>query len=169
MFQYFHLLAPVLGDDVVFQNVDGTDAEATLQPFMDQDSDLCRAKCQRQLFCRFFWGGFLTSIIMSLGTCFFFFLDEEPSTSLLLPDQGRKMTWSYQETRTLLGIWGEDGVQQTLRGCLKNRHVFDYIAGKMCDHGFVRTSEQCYTRVKRLKHAFQHERSVSTSDVTLCL
>ncbi|XP_016889666.1 uncharacterized protein LOC103382810 isoform X3 [Cynoglossus semilaevis] len=125
MFQYFHLLAPVLGDDVVFQNVDGTDAEATLQPFMDQDSDLY----------------------------------EEPSTSLLLPDQGRKMTWSYQETRTLLGIWGEDGVQQTLRGCLKNRHVFDYIAGKMCDHGFVRTSEQCYTRVKRLKHAFQHERN----------
>lgn len=73
MFQYFHLLAPVLGDDVVFQNVDGTDAEATLQPFMDQDSDLCRAKCHRQLFCRFFLGGFLNVNNNEPGGLFFFF------------------------------------------------------------------------------------------------
>lgn len=72
------------------------------------------------------------------------------------------MPWSDQETRTLLEIWGEDGVQLTLKGCLKNRHVFDYISEKMNDRGFIRTSEQCYTRIKRLKYGFLHEKSVTT-------
>ncbi|XP_008281157.1 uncharacterized protein LOC103358113 [Stegastes partitus] len=83
---------------------------------------------------------------------------EQPSTSHLLVDLSRKMPWSDQETRTLLEIWGEDGVQLTLKGCLKNRHVFEYVSEKMSDRGFIRTSEQCYTRVKRLKHGFLHEK-----------
>ncbi|XP_005451753.1 uncharacterized protein zgc:113263 isoform X1 [Oreochromis niloticus] len=85
-------------------------------------------------------------------------LYEQPSTSRLLVDLSRKMPWSDQETRTLLEIWGEDGVQLTLKGCLKNRHVFDYISEKMNDRGFIRTSEQCYTRIKRLKYGFLHEK-----------
>lgn len=85
-------------------------------------------------------------------------LYEQPSTSHLLADLSRKMPWSDQETRTLLEIWGEDSVQLTLKGCLKNRHVFEYISEKMNDRGFIRTSEQCYTRLKRLKHGFFHEK-----------
>lgn len=72
----------------------------------------------------------------------------------------RKMPWSELETRTLLEIWGEDNVQLTLRGCLKNRHVFEYISEKMNDSGFIRTTEQCYTRIKRLKYGFVHEKWV---------
>ncbi|XP_068449254.1 uncharacterized protein [Clinocottus analis] len=83
---------------------------------------------------------------------------EQPSSSHLLADQSRKMPWSDLETRTLLEIWGEDTVQITLKGCLKNRHVFEYISEKMSDGGFIRTSEQCYTRIKRLKHGFLHEK-----------
>uniref|UniRef100_A0A1A8H6R9 Myb-like domain-containing protein n=1 Tax=Nothobranchius korthausae TaxID=1143690 RepID=A0A1A8H6R9_9TELE len=85
-------------------------------------------------------------------------LFEQPSTSHLLTDMSRKMPWSDQETRTLLEIWGEDNVQLTLRGCLKNRHVFEYISEKMSIHGFIRTTEQCYTRIKRLKYGFVHEK-----------
>ncbi|XP_071358596.1 uncharacterized protein [Trachinotus anak] len=124
VFRYFHLLAPVLGDDSVYADVDSAAADAALQPFMDKDPDLY----------------------------------EQPSTSHLLADLSRKMPWSDQETRTLLEIWGEDNVQLTLRGCLKNRHVFEYISEKMSDRGFMRTSEQCYTRIKRLKHGFLHEK-----------
>ncbi|XP_078137669.1 uncharacterized protein LOC144537707 isoform X1 [Sander vitreus] len=83
---------------------------------------------------------------------------EQPSASHLLADLSKKTPWSDQETRTLLEIWGEDNVQLTLRGCLKNRHVFEYISEKMSDEGFMRTSEQCYTRIKRLKHGFLHEK-----------
>ncbi|KAM4569199.1 uncharacterized protein PAE49_008784 isoform 1-T1 [Odontesthes bonariensis] len=85
-------------------------------------------------------------------------LYEQPSTSHLLTDLSRKTPWSELETRTLLEIWGEDNVQLTLRGCLKNRHVFEYISEKMSDHGFIRTTEQCYTRIKRLKYGFVHEK-----------
>ncbi|XP_056223663.1 uncharacterized protein zgc:113263 isoform X1 [Seriola aureovittata] len=124
VFRYFHLLAPVLGDDSLFADVDSAAVDATLQSFMDKDADLY----------------------------------EQPSTSHLLADLSRKMPWSDLETRTLLEIWGEDNVQLTLRGCLKNRHVFEYISDKMGDRGFMRTSEQCYTRIKRLKHGFLHEK-----------
>ncbi|XP_034381657.1 uncharacterized protein LOC117725905 isoform X2 [Cyclopterus lumpus] len=124
VFRYFHLLAPVLGDDSVHPEVDGAAADATLQPLMDNDPDTY----------------------------------EQPSSSHLLSEQSRKMPWSDRETRTLLEIWGEDTVQLTLKGCLKNRHVFEYISEKMSDRGFIRTSEQCYTRIKRLKHGFLHEK-----------
>nr|XP_033470495.1 uncharacterized protein zgc:113263 isoform X3 [Epinephelus lanceolatus] len=124
VFRYFHLLAPVLGDDSVCTDVDTTVADTTLQPLMDKDPEIY----------------------------------EQPSASHLLADLSRKMPWSDQETRTLLEIWGEDNVQLTLRGCLKNRHVFEYISEKMSDGGFIRTSEQCYTRIKRLKHGFLHEK-----------
>lgn len=70
------------------------------------------------------------------------------------------MPWSEQETRTLLHIWGEDTVQLTLRGSLKNRHVFEYISEKMKDNGYMRTTDQCYTRIKRLKYGFHHEKCV---------
>ncbi|XP_037616507.1 uncharacterized protein zgc:113263 isoform X1 [Sebastes umbrosus] len=126
VFRYFHLLAPVLGDNSVYADVDSTAAaEAAVQPLMDNDPDM---------------------------------YDEQPSSSHLLADQSRKMPWSDLETRTLLEVWGEDDVQLTLRGCLKNRHVFEYISEKMSDGGFIRTSEQCYTRIKRLKHGFLHEK-----------
>lgn len=123
-FRYFNLLAPVLGDDSMYTNVDSGAADAALQPLMDNDPDIF----------------------------------EQPSASHLLTDLSRKTPWSDRETRTLLEIWGEDTVQLTLRGCLKNRHVFEYISDKMNDRGFIRTTEQCYSRIKRLKHGFLHEK-----------
>ncbi|XP_075967913.1 uncharacterized protein LOC142971160 isoform X3 [Anarhichas minor] len=124
VFRYFHLLAPVLGDNSVCPEVESAAADASLDPLMETDPDMY----------------------------------EQPSSSHLLADQSRKMPWSDQETRTLLEVWGEDNVQLTLKGCLKNRHVFEYISEKMSDGGFIRTSEQCYTRIKRLKHGFLHEK-----------
>lgn len=44
MFRYYHLLAPVLGDNSVCADVDSTAADATLQPLIDEDSGLCRCK-----------------------------------------------------------------------------------------------------------------------------
>lgn len=48
MFRYFHLLAPVLGDDSVYADVDSSAADATFQPFMDTDTDMCRFKLSNQ-------------------------------------------------------------------------------------------------------------------------
>lgn len=76
----------------------------------------------------------------------------------LQADLSRKTPWSEQETRTLLEIWGEGPVQLTLKGSQKNRHVFDYISEKMNSRGYVRTTDQCYSRIKRLKYGFLHEK-----------
>ncbi|XP_053719312.1 uncharacterized protein zgc:113263 isoform X3 [Synchiropus splendidus] len=84
--------------------------------------------------------------------------ENKVSTSQPTPDSAKKTPWSEQETRTLLQVWGDDGVQLTLRGCQKNRHVFNYISDRMSDSGYSRTPDQCYTRIKRLKHGFLHEK-----------
>lgn len=66
-----------------------------------------------------------------------------------------KAPWSDEETLNLLDIWGKDSVQRALKGCLKNRHIFTQIAQKMAERGYMRTVEQCQTRIKRLKKYFR--------------
>ncbi|XP_077356983.1 uncharacterized protein LOC144004011 isoform X2 [Festucalex cinctus] len=125
-FRYFNLLAPVLGDNSLFNDVEtcSSSASLSLPPLEETYSDVF----------------------------------EQPSTSHLMPDPNKKTPWSDQETLTLLEIWGEDNVQMTLRGCLKNRHVFEFISERMSNRGYTRTTEQCYTRIKRLKYGFLHEK-----------
>lgn len=84
-------------------------------------------------------------------------LDGSPSTSQLL-SEGKKATWSDQETRLLLKIWGEDRIQLTLKGTTKNRHVYDYVSTALSENGFTRSADQCYTRIKRLKAGYHHEK-----------
>lgn len=66
-----------------------------------------------------------------------------------------KVPWSDEETLHLLDIWGKDSMQRALKGCLKNRHIFTQIAQKMAERGYMRTVEQCQTRIKRLKKCFR--------------
>lgn len=73
-------------------------------------------------------------------------------------ESSRKMPWSDRETKALLDIWGEDRIQYNLRGCLKNKHIFKHISKRLVAQGFIRTAEQCQTRVKRLKARFYHEK-----------
>ncbi|TNM91308.1 hypothetical protein fugu_019688 [Takifugu bimaculatus] len=82
----------------------------------------------------------------------------EQGGHFLQADLSRKTPWSERETRTLLEIWGEDPVQLTLKGSQKNRHVFEYISEKMSNRGYSRTTDQCYSRIKRLKYGFLHEK-----------
>ncbi|XP_033845839.1 uncharacterized protein zgc:113263 [Periophthalmus magnuspinnatus] len=84
---------------------------------------------------------------------------EQPSTSQPMSDQGKKATWSDTETRLLLKIWGEDRIQMTLKGSLKNRHVYDHISTALSEYGFTRSADQCYTRIKRLKAGYHHEKA----------
>lgn len=44
MFRYFNVLAPVLGDNCVYADVGSAPGDATWQPFMDKDPDMCRLK-----------------------------------------------------------------------------------------------------------------------------
>ncbi|KAF7662044.1 hypothetical protein LDENG_00247240 [Lucifuga dentata] len=73
-----------------------------------------------------------------------------------------KVPWSDEETLQLLDIWGKDSVQRALKGCLKNRHIFTLISQKMAERGYMRSVEQCQTRIKRLKKSFRQKNKGNT-------
>lgn len=80
-------------------------------------------------------------------------LDPQEGSFSVIKDA--KVPWSDEETLHLLDIWGKDSVQRALKGCLKNRHIFTQIAQKMAERGYMRSVEQCQTRIKRLKKYFR--------------
>lgn len=67
-----------------------------------------------------------------------------------------KLAWSDGETEALLDIWGSEEIQNNLKGCTKNKHIFIQISQVMASQGYLRTPEQCQTRIKRLRANFRH-------------
>lgn len=67
----------------------------------------------------------------------------------------RSVPWTDFESLALINTWGEDQMQQELRGMHRNGHIFSIISNKMAAQGFSRTPEQCQTRLKRLKSNFR--------------
>lgn len=59
----------------------------------------------------------------------------------------RGASWSYNETRILLSLWGQDMVQRQLTNSKRTRHVWEKIAEKIKEFGFQRSAEQVRTRV----------------------
>ncbi|XP_057180403.1 uncharacterized protein zgc:113263 isoform X3 [Triplophysa rosa] len=78
----------------------------------------------------------------------------------------RNVLWTDLETQTLIKIWGEDRTQRELRGVLQNGHIFAMISKKMAAHGYIRTAEQCQSRIKRLKLCFKqcYENNLSSTE-----
>ncbi|XP_005999446.2 ATP-dependent (S)-NAD(P)H-hydrate dehydratase isoform X1 [Latimeria chalumnae] len=66
----------------------------------------------------------------------------------------RGFLWSELETRALLDIWGEAGVQTALDGNFRNSHVYRDVACRLAELGFDRTPEQCRIRIKGLKRQY---------------
>lgn len=54
----------------------------------------------------------------------------------------RGASWSYNETRILLSLWGQDMVQRQLTNSKRTRHVWEKIAERIREHGFDRTAGQ---------------------------
>lgn len=67
----------------------------------------------------------------------------------------RSVPWTDMETLALIHTWGEDTIQQELRGMHRTGHIFSIISNKMATQGFSRTPEQCQTRLKRVKSNFR--------------
>jgi len=55
----------------------------------------------------------------------------------------RGASWSYNETRILLSLWGQDMVQRQLTNSKRTRHVWEKIAERIREHGFERTAGKC--------------------------
>ena len=66
------------------------------------------------------------------------------------------MLWnSAEETRALVGVWGQQNVQSELDGVTRNRTVFERIAKEMRELGFERTWQQCRTKIKNLTQKYR--------------
>lgn len=58
----------------------------------------------------------------------------------------RGASWSHEETRILLSLWGQDRVQRQLTNSKRTRHVWQRIAERIQQHGFERTAGK-YIRI----------------------
>ena len=63
--------------------------------------------------------------------------------------------WSAEETRALVGVWGQQNVQSELDGVTRNRTVFERIAKEMRELGFERKCQQCRTKIKNLTQKYR--------------
>ena len=77
--------------------------------------------------------------------------------STAVANTSRGSSWSDNEVRALIAIWGEDNIQEELDGAVRNKVIlnFDDIAMKMRQKGYERDWQQCRTKVKNLKKDYK--------------
>ncbi|TNN46064.1 Zinc finger and SCAN domain-containing protein 29 [Liparis tanakae] len=154
VFRYFHLLAPVLGDDSILSTpeLDSAASDASLQALIDNEEQYKFFNEMNAIFGRELRADHSApepSIKDEPDDC------AQKTGTQWLPESS-KMAWSDRETEVLLNIWGSEDIQQTLKGCKKNKHIFVQISEVMTSQGYLRTPGQCQTRIKRLRANFRH-------------
>ena len=63
--------------------------------------------------------------------------------------------WSTEETKALLGVWGDADIQTQLDGVARNRSIYQQIATALADLGYERTWQQCKTKIKNLTQRYR--------------
>ena len=63
-------------------------------------------------------------------------------------NSSRGTSWSDNEVRALIAIWGESDMQDELDGATRNKVVFQEISRKLKEQGDL---EQCRNKIKNIK------------------
>ncbi|KAL0149633.1 hypothetical protein M9458_055160 [Cirrhinus mrigala] len=63
--------------------------------------------------------------------------------------------WSAPEIAYLLTLWGEESVQDKIKGSYRNKSVFEDISAAMAEKGYRRSWLQCQRKVKALKSKYK--------------
>ena len=63
--------------------------------------------------------------------------------------------WTDDEVFKLIEIWNEDGIQEQLEGSKRNKHVYEKLCTQLRGAGYVRTGEQCRSKVKKLRQQYK--------------
>ena len=56
--------------------------------------------------------------------------------------------WTADETKGLIGIWGEEEVQNALDGVVRNKTIYQKIAAARARLGNAKSWQQCRTKVR---------------------
>ena len=63
--------------------------------------------------------------------------------------------WCAEETKALVGIWGEAEVQQALDGVVRNKTIYQKVATALNALGYEKNWQQCRTKVKNLVQRYK--------------
>ena len=63
-------------------------------------------------------------------------------------------SWNVEETKALIAIWGQENVQSQLQTVHRNRDVYQRIAMELEENGYVKTWQQCRTKIKNLTQKY---------------
>ncbi|XP_032042695.1 uncharacterized protein LOC116488853 isoform X2 [Aythya fuligula] len=63
--------------------------------------------------------------------------------------------WTEEEVKALLSVWSEKSIRKQLRGTLRNKGIFIYIAKRLQELGVCRDWKQCRAKYKNLKYEYR--------------
>ena len=64
-------------------------------------------------------------------------------------------TWSDDETRKLIELWGENAIWEQLEGSKRNKHIYGKLSDLLVKEGVTKSGEQCRTKVKKLRQDYK--------------
>ena len=65
------------------------------------------------------------------------------------------LNWTDAEVFQLLSCWAEEGVQEQLEGCKRNKHVYENLSKSLAEYNIEKTGEQCRNKVKKLHQDYK--------------
>lgn len=71
--------------------------------------------------------------------------------------------WTSNETKALIGIWGEEEIQNALDGVVRNKTIYQKVAVAMGELGYIKTWQQCRTKIKNLVQKYKKVSAVISS------
>ena len=63
--------------------------------------------------------------------------------------------WTYDQTKALISIWGQEDVQRELDGVTRNRTIYEKVASELRKVGVEKTWQQCRSKVKNLTFRYR--------------
>uniref|UniRef100_A0A8C5LZ31 Phosphoribosylaminoimidazole carboxylase n=1 Tax=Leptobrachium leishanense TaxID=445787 RepID=A0A8C5LZ31_9ANUR len=78
-------------------------------------------------------------------------------------ERGAGRYWTEDEIRALLSVWSEKNIKKQLRGTLRNKGLFMYVAKRLQHLGVFRDWKQCRAKYKNLKYEY---RAIKCGNVT---
>ena len=64
------------------------------------------------------------------------------------------LNWTDAEVFQLISCWAEEGIQEQLEGCKRNKHVYERLLN-LAEYNIEKTGEQCRTKVKKLHQEYK--------------
>uniref|UniRef100_A0A8C3IZ76 SCAN box domain-containing protein n=1 Tax=Chrysemys picta bellii TaxID=8478 RepID=A0A8C3IZ76_CHRPI len=73
----------------------------------------------------------------------------------------RAPVWSEREVLDLIACWGDESVMAELHSKKRNANTYAKVSRAMTERGYSRDTEQCRTKIKELRQAYQKAREVN--------